>query len=359
MKLYLVILLLFTGDNMFAQNIDYTNYHKGIISAENEIFIRKDSIQGLKIFKKTFSDFSFVYVDDCIEAFELALYFKQDAYAMAFIKKAIENGFELKLLSLLSTGCPCNFYRNAHKVTVYEDFINKNRDYLEKYANDCYPKYVSRIDKHLLTLLIKRHVKEQLFKNYQQGLSKDMKTQWTEYGDVCNSNMAFIDSLGSSGIFLGEQNMGIYTDKLMSELKLPIKSIKDYAEHLIKAYGLGPASYVPVNSEEDYFGINPEYNIYFHNVKSFDILTKYKDKAIQQGYLHPREYASLLDNGRMKTDTIDMYLQPSLRKIANTKAINKKRQAFILPTYECDFAKHQFAHQHNLQLFFGFRNATR
>ena len=359
MKSHLVILFLFAGYNMFAQNIDYTNYHKGIISAENEIFIRKDSIQGLAIFKKTFSDFSFVYVDDCIEAFELALYFKQDAYAMAFIKKAIENGFELKLLPLLSTGCPCDLYRNAHKVTVYEGFINKNRDYLEKYADDCYPKYVNRIDKHLLELLIRRHVNEQLFKNYQQGLSRDMKTQWGEYGEVCNSNLAFMDSLGSRGLFLGEQNMGIYTDKLMSELNLPVKSIRDYTEHLIKAYHLAPSSYVPVNSEEDYFGINPAYTIYFHNVKSFDMLTKYKDKAIQQGYLHPREYASLLDNGRIKTDTTDMYLQPSFKKFASTKAINKKREAFILPTYECDFAKHEFAHQHDLQLFFGFRNTTR
>jgi hypothetical protein len=358
MKYLFTAVLAFISFNLLAQNKDYRLYHSEITKAENAIFVNHDSTEGLKLFKKVFTDYDFVFVDDCIEAFQLALYFKQEKYADFFIKKALENGFELKFLDLLSTGCPCNYYADARKATIHNQFINKHRIDLEKYSSVVYSKYKKRIDTALLPALLKRHVREQLFKNFQKGLSLNQKTQDEEYDKVCNSNLSFIDSLAKKRIFLGERNLGIYTNKLMDSVSLPIKSIEGFKNYLLGFYGLPKGNYVPVLTEGEYFGIGPFFNICYHNTKSFGALTRYRDDAINLGFLHPREYARLMSNGR-KPDTINLMLTPSKQMLADTKKINEARALFLLPTYESDYAKHEFAHKHGLQLFFGFFNGTR
>lgn len=347
---------------LFAQqaNVDYNRYHSEIIRAEREIFVKGDSIKGLQIFHKTFARYDFVFVDDCIEAFQLALVFKREDFAMRFIKKALDNGFELKFLDLLDQGCPCDFYNGRCKVNVSTEFMEIHREYLEQYAMDHYVSYIQRIDKNAVAHLLKRHVREQLFKNGHKELQTTDGGQQAEYRRICDDNLRFIDSLAQAGIFTGERNLGIYTKKQMEHLHLPFKTAENCLAWLLQFYGMPRSTDVPITDEYSYFEMGYLYNMLFHNVHSYEHLAKYKDEAIKKGYLHPREYASLKFNGRDRTD-VELYLQPVKREPAQgaIAAVDTRRKALLLPDYETDKRKHEFAHKHGLQLFFGMFNATR
>lgn len=301
MKLCLfLIILLFIQSPAYSKpdEKDYTEYHKGIINAEYAIFIQNDSIAGLKIYKQVFDNYEFAFVDDCLVAFQLALVFKQENYAMQFIKKALDNGFELKLLDELSVACVCNFYSDRSCVRIHEVFVSKNRQYLENYEKAAYPKYIRRIDKDLLVALIKRHVKEQLYKNYHAGLGFSMQDQEKEYLQVTEDNLGYMDSLAAKKIFLGERNLGIYTNKQAAYLKMPFGTIENCLALTLINYRLPANTEVPIQTEKAYYEIGPVYNMQYHNHKSYEHISKYKDEAIRKGYLYPREYASLKFNDR-------------------------------------------------------------
>jgi len=357
-----LLLFIFFSLSGNAQERDYVSYHQNINKAEHVIFVDNKPVEGLHLFKSTLTRYDFVFVDDCIEAFQIALFYKKDDDALFFIKKALANGFELRLLDKLSMGCPCNYYKDDKvRVTIYEPFVAKYRQELEKYADACYPAYLKRINKEVLTNLMKRHVREQLFKDYRKGLSNSIETQSKEYYNVCDDNLRYMDSLAQRKIFIGEQNVGIYTDKLAKSINLPEGSIEQYLKRVLKFYGLPTDTYVPIQTEDSYFEIGFVYNMLFHNIKSYTVLSPYKNEAIKKGYLHPREYACLqLNNAKAKnTASIQLYLKPTTQMISDLARVDSMRQAQLLPDFETDFAKHQFAHAHNLQLSFGQFNDSR
>jgi hypothetical protein len=358
-SIFLIIL------NFKSLGIDYVEYHKGVIKAEQLIFINNDSISGLEQFKKTFESFDFAFVDDCMEAFQVALYFKRDDYAMIFIKKALKNGFELKLFRYLDLGCPCTFYSDRSNVTIHKKFIEQHKHELEIYADKNYSEYIKRIDKNLLTLIIKRHVREQLFKNGHSGLAHTFGEQEVEYQRICDDNLRFMDSLAVHGIYLGERNLGIYTDRLADSLDMPFHTIKNCIAIMLKYYELPANTIVPVDDEKEYFDMGFVFNMEYHNDKSYDHIAKYKENAIKRGYLHPREYACLqFDNIHASFTTNDqLRLMPNFSHLVTDlqtiKIIDKRREELLLPSYEIDVSKHIFEHAHNLTLFFGFFNSTR
>jgi len=360
-RIFPIVYFLFLPFATFSQvaEKDYTAYHRAINKAEEEIFIRNDSIAGLKIFRKTFEEYDFVYVDDCIEAFQLALYFKRDDDAIIFIKKALDNGFELKLLDELIEPGSYTKYGEFKKVTIHHEFIRRHGAEMEAYSASCYNKYLKRIDKDLFYALLRRHVREQLYKNYHAELGFSMKDQLAMYYNICDDNLRFIDSLAAKNIFCGERNLGLYTDKLCESLHLPYKTIQRLLESILQYYGLPRNTYVPIVTElDDYYGLGPVYNMLFHNPKSYITMAKYKDAAIKKGYMHPREYASLKYNVLGHND--DLYLQPIMvNEVTDTKNLNERRSALLLTSYEIDLKKHQFEQSHHLQLLFGFRNGTR
>jgi hypothetical protein len=342
---------------------DYTHYHRLVIDAEEAIFLKNNPASGLKLFKQAFDEYPFSYVDDCIEAFQLALHFKQEVYAMQFIKKALDNGFELHLLNALDLGCVCNHLEDMKKrVCVHEEFIAKNKAQLEAYAVAQYPKFLKRIDKNLYERILKRHVKEQMFKNYIPALgAKNMREQDKEYEKVCDDNLRFIDSLAANKIYLGERNLGIYTHRLTRSLNLPFNTIDDYLKALLAIYHVPLNTYVPIHIEQDYFDKDMLYNILFHNRKSYATLSLYKDEAIKKGYLHPREYASLRYNYNRQNipDSINLFLPPAQKPTIDIKTLNERRKRLLLPSYESDSAKHAFAHSHQLKFSFGFFGYSR
>lgn len=344
--------------------LDYRLYHKGIIEAEQAIFIDNNPAKGLDIFKSTFAQYDFVWVDDCVEAFQLALFFKRDDMATLFIKKALDNGFELKLLDMLSLGTPCTFYKDRDEhVTIHKSFVDKNKRLLEAYSAKVYPMYLKRINRQVFENIVKRHVEEQLYKDGHSGLESSFKVQDMIYDKVCESNLHYMDTLAQQHFFVGERLLGIYTDKLVDSLKSPYASTLTYKNYLLKHYKLPVDTKVPIQSEGGYFEIGATYNMLFHNIKSYQTLQKYSDEAIRSGYWHPREIASLKynehENHKAVADPLNLHLENYCAELTDTKRIDEVRSQLLLPSYEIDHAKLQFAQKNKLQLSFGFFNGTR
>ncbi len=346
------------AQNTVNTEIDYTIYHKNIIEAENEIFINGDSLRGLNIFKTTFEQFDFVFVDDCIEAFQLALFFKKEDYAMVFIKKAIANGFDVPLLKYLNLNYRSEGSGQRRYVTIFEDFIKKNRSELEAYTVKCFPLFLSRIDRKIYQRVLQNHVREQLFKNEVRGLCENSKEQNIRYHKIEDDNLFYLDSLAQKGIFLGERNLGCNYDKLSAILG---GTTEFYLKKLVSFYMLSFRTTAPINTEDSYFEMSPLYNMLYHNKGSFRKLLKYSDNAIRSGYWHPREWISLKFNsisGEIPNNE-DMRLETFWEKIADTRRINEIRSKNLLPSYEIDYAKYEFGAKNNLYLSFGWSHGTR
>ncbi len=356
MRIFCFLLISF-ANCLFAQ--DYTIYHKSIIEAEQTIFIEKDSVKGLEIFNTTFCNFDFVFIDDCVEAFQLALYFKREDLAMVFIEKALQNGLVLKNLDYLCLGNPNNGYVDRHKkVEMFKDFIKKNEPKLVKLEKKYLQVFLKKVDRNIYNQILKRHVREQLFKGWHKGLCTNFKIQDQEYNIISESNLNYIDSLAQNGIYVGEKLLGLYSDNVADSLD---GSTKKILEKILRFYKMPIDTKVPIKQDNAYWDFDPTYNILVHNKNSYSKLLKYKNKAIKEGYWHPREFISLkfFDIRSNIPPDDNMYLEKFNFNTNATKSINKMRAEHLLPSIEIDDAKQKFAIKNHLQLSFGFSNGTR
>jgi len=368
LKLLIFICIIFSFLHIaLAQDstLDYRVYHKKINIAEELIFLKNDSIGGLLLFDSVFNKYDFVFADDCIEAFQLAILYKQNDLAMNFIKKAMDNGLRLEDLAMLNCGCPHDFYAEINKrVTIFDNFIKKNKNILEQYETKAFAKYVKKINRLLLQEIINRHIKEQIYKNYIPEMGIDITEYKKIYHRVSDENLAYIVSKFKKGEYIGEKNIGIIDKKLLKDLGIKYLNENGILDKdILKKYGIPYNIKVPITTYKDYFSASPLYIILFHNDKSFEMLAKYKDDAIKKGYLHPREYASLKlkygSSSNYRINNVEMRLNSYYKKIANTEEINQMREEYLLPKYEVDLKKHEIAHKYCLKLSFGFFNGTR
>ena len=353
-KIAILLLLIPSLTNELFCQKNYQQYHLSVIEAESQIFIEKDSIGGLKKMDSIFKEYEFVFMDDCIEAFQLALVFGREDFAMNFIKKAIENGFEINKLSLLKNTClPCTTDEIMNsKTTIYIPFIEKHKIDLNKYADSTYNTFIDRINRDLFIKLMIRHFKEQLYKNGHSELGYTYEKQQVIYKSISNDNLHFIDSLYNINIFLGEKNLGIYSRKLAQKLKFPNDSIDGYADNYFKKLNI-PKLNVPYINDKDYFFGNPITVICYHNIQSSKLLEKHWEKAISEGYMHPREFAINLGNSNKNQLLESLHLSNFDKTINNIEEVNKLRKQYLLPSIEIDREKHKFEKKYHIQLFFG------
>ncbi len=386
MKYLLPLLLFFLSPSppitKPPKETNYRIYHQKIIQAENQIFLEENQRVGLKLFKETFQEFDFVFVDDCIEAFQLALVFGEEEQAVFFLKRAMDNGLQLSLLKHLNCTCTHNKmeqmrqYEKAKKakqlvkglldpvpVTIYQNFVQKHAVELTDYEQQAFRKYTSRIDRTLLQQLLNRHIKEQAYKQCGIEMGFTLEEKKVEYDKVCDSNLNFVQQLFKQGNYLGEKNLGLMNFQLLQDLNIDyLQDNQRLSRQKLQELGLSPDANVPIQIECSFFEINVLYNILFHNKKSHQALKKYKDEAMQLGYLHPREYASLEFHRLKEPEGKNMYLEKFWTKIEDKEElqrINQMRVERLLPSYEVDFKKHQFGHKYCLQLSFGFFKGTR
>ena len=357
----LIIIFFLYTTNAFCQKRDYVIYHNAIIEAEKFIFIDNNSIKGLRKFDETFKECDYVFIDDCIEAFQLALVFDHDTFAYKFIEKAIKNGFQIDMLKYLNIG-----YLNLDikdsiklkKVTIYENFIDSHKEQLDSLTSIYYPEYINRMKKNkdLISLILKRHIIEQLYKQNEKKIVYFNSYPKT-YLEISDENLLLLLKFFKDGDFLGERNLGIYSDKFSKDIG--IRPIKEFADSILNGFKYNSTlNRVPYIGEEDYFGASPLFIILFHNPNSFQKLKPFAEKAISEGYLHPREYALLLRGSSKPKNLNILYKKIRIEDIEelpnDTSEINKARASMHLPPFEVDYFKNKFQNKNNVQSFFGF-----
>lgn len=279
----------------------------------------------------------------------------------------MDNGFRLELLNGLNLGAPVDYYKNIEKkVTIYNSFIEKNKEELSNYEKTAFKKYLAKINKNLLIEILSRHIKEQIYKNYTPLLGISISDAKRKYNEVCNENLDFIKKKYSNKEYIGERNIGLIDVKVLKELNIDyLKSNKYLTDSILAKYNLPPNTMVPIDGRElyEYFGLTYFYNILYHNDNSFYELSAYANDAIKNGYLHPREYASLktikLSNKNVRINKQKMKLDDFYKDLKAVDEINRMREKYLLPSYEIDYAKYKIASKYNLKLNFGFFNGTK
>ena len=362
----IIILISFCGIVSFSfintqdSTLDYKTYYLKINQAEKQIFLKNDSIGGLLTIDSLFEKYDFVFVNDCIEFFQLAILYKRDDLAMHFIKKAMDNGFRIDLLQgLYHLSLTKNFA--LKQVIIFNPFIKKHKKELQQYEAKAFPKYVKHINKEILYNIIQRHIKEQIYKNFIPALGMTKEVQEKTFRTINNSNLDYIESLYKKNIFVGEKNIGKIDMKLLKSLN--IKYLNDTNSRLLnpiilKRYHLPVNTKIPVSGtignegNIDYFNRGILFIIYYHNPNSFDMLSKYYDEAVTKGYLRPRDYVNFkVVNGHC-TLVDEMHLRNFDKVIKNTDEINRLRAKYLLPKYEVDHNKYLTEEKYNLKLIF-------
>ncbi len=371
MKKIFYVFMLFCKFGLAQDYIDYKQYHLGVIKAEKFILLDGKPVKGLLVFDSVFQKYPFAFVDDCIEAFQLALLYEQNDLAMKFIKKAMDNGFRLELLKHLKCDClHSSVLKKNLRVHIFDSFVDSNLAELQQYEQDTFYQFVSRINKKLLKEIIRRHIIEQTYKNLGSKLAIGIKKSRNKFISVNQNNLHFFEALWKNGIYFGEKNLGLMDNMLLKATDIEYLGDNGFlTDSLLASLGLVSETYIPIITErDDYFGMSPVFTILFHNPKSFEILAPYKDEMIQMGFLHPREYAMLVveqGSGRRRISIDKMRLTNKMKltnfgkKLSFTSEINKLRRAYLLPPYEVDYAKHLLVNKYCLKLNFGMFNGGR
>jgi hypothetical protein len=374
MKSFILSVVFFVfGLNSYAQSImdtstklNYKTYYKKQEIADSLIFIASNYKDGFFIYKSLFNEFDFVWMEDCLRVFQVALIVKDAEMAMFSIKKAIENGLEIDKISLLNLGCQCNYYKDYHKsIHIMDTFILLHQNELKQYYAKVRPIYLQKMDKEVLKQIVFNHVEDELFKcdkNVMKHFNINFQQKWKE---VLNKNYNLIDSFFKNNYFIGSKNLGYYSEKLMEELELDSFSIQNQKKNYYNQYDMKEDEIgrgyplIPTFSESEYFLGSPLYITFYHDIDHFQKLLKnYLNPLIELGFLHPREYVFLAVKANKLH--INPCIQPSeFEKFNEAKMTNLIRQKYYLPKIEIDIAKHKFAHNHKIQLYFGFLCTTR
>jgi len=357
-------LLILFSFSLNAQN--YTDYHLKVYKAEELIFLENQIQAGLDSFERTFKEYDYLFIDDCVEAFQLALFFRKEDYAMRFIKRAMDNGLELNALKYLNQRCSCNFYQNrTDSIDIINKFVAKHLSELKKYEEVAFKKYILSLNKEWIIRLFKNHVIDELYKNYHAELNYGSAGKQKEvYEFVLKNNYFWVDSLMNKGIGLGDRNLGHYSEKMIFALGIENYDPEVIALNYMKKYKLqGKGRVIPILTYGDYFSSSALFISYYHDrIKFVSLLSKYKELMIGGGFIHPRELAYLSESLMAPNQKKDqsMCLDPiNFEPCSNPKIVNERRRVYNVCSIELDIAKHKFAHQNHLQLLFGFFNATR
>lgn len=366
-RIFLVLIIAFVfPENIYCLSPDYIEYYKKQEIADSLLYVENNFTEGFTIYKNIFKEYDFVWMEDCMRVCQVALIANDSETALIAIKKAIDNGLELDKIKYLNLGCQCNYYIDAREcVGVFDSFINSHYIELSDYYSKNRPLYLSKINQELLKQVIFNHVEDEFYKCDKNQMAKFKINFQKKWKEVLDKNYSFIDSLFTNGIFVGSKNLGYSSELLMSNLKLNDFSIQSQKNIYYEKYGIrenedgrGYPLIPTVNDSEFFFG-SPLYITFYHDIERFQKLLKmYYLPLVKEGYLHPREYMLLLV--KSKKTSVDPCVQPStFDKYKETSQTNKIRQKYYLPKIEIDIAKHNFAHKHKIQLFFGFLSTTR
>lgn len=230
---------------------NYIQYHQEIIQAE-KYFLDGQPKLAIKEYKKIFTSWPKPFAKDCFIALQVACMINDTSSAYGFFIKCFETGV------LWETVC---------KAPLTSEVLNNNSKYKSRISGE-YEQYRRIYQKSLDTLYRQQILSMIEHEYYFRRRSDNNETITAEWMRVEDSNMAELVKIIPIKGFPGEKRIGIRDDQLQID--------KDLSESILML------SSIPAH-------------MFYHNRCGYQFLKNELMKAVENGELHPREYALMYE----------------------------------------------------------------
>ncbi|OSZ82054.1 hypothetical protein CAP35_01935 [Chitinophagaceae bacterium IBVUCB1] len=350
----ILIFVFMLGVTFKSKCQDYIKYHQSIANAERKIFVENKIVDGLALYVKTFENYDFIFLQDCVTAMQIALMLNDENKFIVLITKGAKNGLLLRHLTAIR-------YINTHpiftkqKITVIE-IIKQNRQF-----------YLRRLDTAIVKEVYSLYAWDQLEKN---ALLHETVPQYNlRYKNAINTTFKKFKEVIDRKGFPADKLIGIDQNDIQYELKTGRQDLKVYYYKYKKEYRVKQEQF---ELEEEflastlYFPILLHYEHQFSNYKLFN--DSFFVSQIAKGNMHPKDVASIYDmeyivypakipdisKGQcfFGVGLLDTFFE-SHPLPTSDMIINNCRSKFFIPPIENDRLKYRFLKQHGMHAAWG------
>lgn len=344
--LYPALCTLLCCTNSHAQK-NYLPYHDLINQAEETFVAQKRSADALTLYDKAFNEFPTPFVKDVYVAAQIAFHADDTTRFIRYIKHCFDRGMSFRCLD---------------NGSVFKPLRHKNKAPLWARLEQLYAtRQKPSIDSVLRDSVYLRFHREQTFKR-KINRSEELHRQ---YQRMEKANTAYFASQLDEGIFPSEQRIGLFTDEGFADF--------------MKRHGLQPfeeplppqmAGMVLTPIPEDYSLWNQAAFVSFlHYPCAFEMYKEGLWKAVENGYLHPKDYCILeewlatgisnpmyLNDCRPEKKAQYYNITPAFKTTQpkELKQVEANRSERHLQKYSVDVLKKQREQEQGFVFFFGF-----
>lgn len=271
MKKYILGLLLLTAFNVFSQDKSYAEYYKLVNKAEEEFVFKMDS-SCFMYYDRAFAA-NKPFLKDPYIAAQIALYLNDSLRFKHYLSIAFKNGMPLKSVTA------SRFIQERYYPQLYKTVARLYKQYGKR----------PNVDKEIV---------EQICVMCYQSDSLKLKTGENSQQFYKNENETrrYLAELLKKNMFPNEHLLGITTTEMLQEF-YKRSGRKDL-------YVDAGTTHVPTSEECDLYSKCP-LNIVLHSSCFFQQNKRALFKAVEMGYLHPKEY------GIMEEASVLWYKEPA------------------------------------------------
>ena len=322
---------------------DYRVYHRWINNAERCFFLESKVDSAYQYYDLAFSTFDFVFAKGCFMAAQIAYYNHNEKY-IAYLEKGFKAGLGPQHLKLSAILAP------LAKDSI--SFAKKFRNYPALHKA-----YLKKINVNILRTVIKMNALDQSQKRLPAR----------QYTPMLHNTLFAVDAIIKSVGFPGEKLIGLTQPGIMHEL--------GYEGQDYKYFPWGHT----FDGEYEYIAQTDILSILIHGRCTYQMFSKYWDKLISLGQVHPTNVAMLYDGAysfysdryttAQQKEWADIYKcyydhPPGCYKKnafvdyssckCNRHDIDSMRTALYINTLAVDSAITIFSQKHLFKTFFGF-----
>jgi hypothetical protein len=352
-KLSITILGLFICCVKLIAGINYINYHKDIINAE-DLFIRNNDKAAVEAYKRIFTQYSKAFVKDCYIAAQVACHVKDTINLKLFLTMCFNKGMEWSIIDADSNLAALLNQYPSYKKVIKNEYDN---------SRDIFCSSINIPLRYEITTMFK---KDQLYHDI-----KPQKLWDSLFRMVTKENIERIITITKQYGYPGEHLIGI-SNNILDNTCITL-------------------------TDSDLEEITPLF--FYHQACGFQILSKELYESVIKGDIHPREYATLYEwsHGNIKSvndtaativyivDSIGTMTPVNVKQVDNSEdlkickhsysqyeyricnvmnvakyfahqtdaQVNKNRFLIGISSVEHDERKREYAQKHNMTLFFG------
>ena len=342
------IVMLFACKCNAKGELKYLYYHECIRTIENDFFEKRDTTKNiLARYSELFEEYDFVYLQDCYTAMQLAILLGDEQYFMKFAEIATKNGLNKSNLSNFRYILQSDFYRNNE--AAISSLITVNR-----------PHYLSRINKELLTEVIKIYALDQAQKN---GFPGESFAHYNDrYKKAYNAELMTLLELVKKYGMPCDRLIGVDQNDILKELGVHDKDLKDYYKMYKEAYN---TTYNVTRSQyelEDQFAASTLLiPLMWHGHCSYSTLRPFLKDELEKGNIHPRDIAIIKDEDYRTMNVCETARDSVYYNIGNElllklprQKVNLYRTRNFICSLESDSVKIIYQNKYKMTLSYGF-----